>query len=234
MIGLSITTIIILVLVFLLFFKVTKVIWKAILFSFLVILVLFSLLGYFVYTDVQKIINEDKLILVTSGEDILSGMVFSKEFDQAEYLTKEELGTYEALYQSGDYESILEDRYLLVNIKTEMYAGLNETIELINGTTAQIVNKQDTLDLLNAETPEQFMEIADKISENITNTDNISNQEMLEYKLKVSAALVNEVIEDTENNGISEVIENTEFYPNRITIVLIREIPGLIARVIPN
>jgi hypothetical protein len=234
MIGLSITTIIILVLVFLLFFKVTKVIWKAILFSFLVILVLFSLLGYFVYTDVQKIINEDKLILVTSGEDILSGMVFSKEFDQAEYLTKEELGTYEALYQSGDYESILEDRYLLVNIKTEMYAGLNETIELINGTTAQIVNKQDALDLLNAETPEQFMEIADKISENITNTDNISNQEMLEYKLKVSAALVNEVIEDTENNGISEVIENTEFYPNRITIVLIREIPGLIARVIPN
>lgn len=234
MIGLSITTIIVLMLVFILFFKVTKVIWKAILFAFLIVLVLFSLLGYFVYLDVQKTINEDKIILVTSGENIVSGMVFSKEFDQAEYLTQAELDVYEEFYQADDYESILEDRYLLINIKTEMYEGLDETIEISNGTTKQTINKQDAMDLLNAENTEQFMEIANKISENITEANNISNQEMLEYKLKVSAALVNEVIEDTENNGINEVIENTEFYPNRLTIVLIGEIPELITGVMPN
>ena len=234
MLGLSITTIVILVVAFILFFKITKVIWKAVIFSLLVVLLLTSILGYFVYKDVEKIINEDKIVLVTSGENIISGMVFSKEFDQAEYLTQEELGIYEEFYQSGEYESILEDRYLLINIKTEMYEHLDELIELTNGTTKQTVNKQDAMELLNAETPEQFIEIADKISENITSSENVSYQEMLEYKLKVSAALVNEVIEDTENNGINDVVENTEFYPNRLTIVLIREIPELIKSVMPN
>lgn len=228
MLGLSITTIIILILLFFVFFKITKIIWKAILFSLLVLLVFLVGFGYLVYADINKIINEEKTILVSTEEEIISGLIFTKEIEEAIYLDEEIIEDYSEKLKEGNRKAVLNESYLLIILKTEIFDEMGDTIEVLS----EPVPKEDALSALSAETPEEFMEIANRISENITESDSITREEMLKYKFQISGVLAQNMLE--EKGGAKKIVKDMEFYPNRISLVILKEMPNLIENLIPD
>ena len=193
MFGISIITLIILAFVFFILFKITKVIWKAILFTFLILVLFLGLLGYLVYSDVQSIINEEKKIFIVSEKQVLTGTSFIDFQEQTNYFTNSELNTYTEHYKEEDYKKMLGEAYLLLIIKTDIFEDIGDTLVIQNET----ISKKEVLNMLSANNTQEFIQIASQVSENITSSDSVTQDEMIEYKFKLIAAILKESLEET-------------------------------------
>ncbi len=228
MFGLPIIiSILIIVAAFFIFLKIFKVIWKVILLTLLVIIIIIGVFAYIVYQDVNHIIHDEKLVLVTSNDEILTGAIITDNTDTIQYLTRTEIEQYEPLINEEKYEEVLGDKYLLITIETGVFDTLNNTIEF----QGEEYEKQEVISMLAAETPNDFVRIASTVSKNISVEDTINDDEMIQYKAQISAALLQQTLEDYQN-GEENLIENTEIYPETITIGILKGEPDLINAVL--
>jgi len=228
MFGLSIISIIIIVVFFLLFWKLTKIIWKAILFTVIVIIIFIGLTGYLVYIDIQHMVKEEKIVIITSNGQAVTGAIIPEHINQTTYLTSSDLELINQNLKDGDYDSILGNNYLLITLDTDILDYKNNTIEINGGE----YKTEEAIDILLANTTQDFIILASNISENISITSSITENEMIQYKAQIAGA----IIEDTLENKPSaeDLINDIDFYPNRITLVLITNAPGLINNLLQN
>ena len=90
----------------LLFFKITHIIWKTIIFTILIIILVFGITGYAIYEDIQKTINEDKIFIISGDDMVLTGIIFSDNIEERVYLNQweiEEYSNFYAFYDLGFY-----------------------------------------------------------------------------------------------------------------------------------
>jgi hypothetical protein len=227
MLGLSIISVMILIIISIVFFKITKVIWKTILFTLLILLVVLGVTGYLVYQDMQEIINSENMVLIVSEQGVQTGAnIYKEEEFNIDYITEEELSTYSNYLREGEYESILGDKILLVVLNTSMFNNLNKSIS-ING---EEFSTKEGIDMIMSNSTLEFLDRATEIVG--LNESIITKEEMIKYKLQINLILLEELIR--EEKGTKTLFQNTQFYPERLTIKLIKQIPSIIGNILPE
>ena len=211
----SILSIIIIISIVFILFKLTHVIWKTILFSILIILLITGITGYMIYKDVQNTINEEKIIIVSYEDEVLTGLTFSENLDDKKYLTTNQLNEYSTFLSEEDLKQILSDNYLLINFNIVKINNTNGVEYMNNSFT-----KDEVFEMMLAENPTEFIQSASKLSEEISLNEIITEEEMIEYKMGISGLLFKELLMSDQNT-----LKQIEIYPERITIKIIKELP---------
>lgn len=214
----SIISLFVAILIILLFFKITHIIWKTILFSILIMIIIIGITGYLVYNDAQKTITEEKLIIISYENKALTGIIFSDNLNDKQYLKMDQLSVYSEYLESGDFESILSDNYLMINVDLINLNEINNT-EYMNNT----FTKDEIFEMMLAENPEEFINSASKLSDEIELNQRITEDKMVEYKMGISGLLFEDILTSDQ-----DIINKIEIYPERITIKLIKEAPFIL------
>ena len=214
----SIISLFVAILIILLFFKITHIIWKTILFSILIMIIIIGITGYLIYNDAQKTITEEKLIIISYENKALTGIIFSDNLDDKQYLKMDQLGVYSEYLESGDFESILSDNYLMINVDLINLNEINNT-EYMNNT----FTKDEIFEMMLAENPKEFINSASKLSDEIELDQGITEDKMVEYKMGISGLLFEDILTSDQ-----DIINKIEIYPERITIKLIKEAPFIL------
>jgi len=218
----SILTILIIIGLFYLFFKITKIIWKAIFLTFLIIVVLFSIMAYFVYSDVQELKNSEKLILFGYDNEVLTG-AHDEGFLSLKYLNNTWLSKLNSLENIKDLSN---DDYLLIYINLSLIDQVEEPIVIENYT----LNKLDMINILKAESPSEFVSLINN-EVNLSLEPALSEDQMIEYKFKLSAILIKDLI---DNKKYKELFNHISIYPNKFIFILIKKAPSTIGWILNN
>ena len=224
MIEISIITIIILTVIAYIFFKLTKTVWKTILFTLIIILVFIGAIVYLVYQDVQEVINGENTLLVASEGKVITGATFQK--DNINYFNEADLDPYSSHLLEEYYESILGNDTLLIILNTSMFNDLDTSVIIEEKT----FSTQEGVSLITSNTVSEFLEKAKTIA--YINETIITNEELIKYKLQITLLLVQGLI--MEDQGAKTYIKYSKFYPERFTIKLIKQTPQLIEKLIPK
>jgi len=224
---LELSIIVIIIILSLIFFKIRKIIWKTILFTLLVILIIIGVTGYLVYKDVQEIINNENIILITSEQGVQTGaIVYKGEEFNTNYFNEQDLIIYSEYLKNDDYKSALGDRALLIILNTSMFNNLDRSIS-INGQEFPI---KEGVDSLMSNVTSEFIDKATGILK--INMSIINKDEMIEYKFKMTPILVGELVR--EEGGTKTLSQNTKIYPERLVIKILKQTPYLIKRLFPE
>ena len=227
MIGISIISVILIVVVAYIFFKITKIIWKTILFTLLIILVVVGVTGFLVYQDVQEVINGKNGILVISEEGVQTGAIlYNEEEIEIEYFKEEDLNTYSGYFKNNDYKSALGDKSLLIIFNSSMFDNLDKSISIDD----MEFSTKEGIDLIMSNSTIEFLDKAIEVTR--INDTIITKDKMIEYKLQITLILIEELLR--EEDGSKILLENTKFYPERLTIKLIKQTPSLIDKILPK
>ncbi|MBS3172576.1 hypothetical protein J4438_03280 [Candidatus Woesearchaeota archaeon] len=202
---------------FIILLKITKILWKAILFTLILFLLITSLTAYLVYKDVNNIINEDKTFLLVNNQTVLAGGLITGKFEEIIYVNDSELENYSVLYSSKDYKSILGKNYLLIILKTRSLEELNLTIT----TPENIIQSDDLVKLLEIENKEEFLKQAEEL--NLTYIDQAS-QDILNTKLAITKDILQATLKD-DVSKLKDVVKEVEFYPDRLSIMIAKQMP---------
>ena len=159
MIEISIITIIILTVIAYIFFKLTKTVWKTILFTLIIILVFIGAIVYLVYQDVQEVINGENTLLVASEGKVITGATFQK--DNINYFNEADLDPYSSHLLEEDYESILGNDTLLIILNTSMFNDLDTSVIIEEKT----FSTQEGVSLITSNTVSEFLEKAKTIAD---------------------------------------------------------------------
>lgn len=212
----SILSLIVVILLVFLFFKITHIIWKAVLFTLLILLLVFGITGYIVYKDIQNTINEEKLIIISNENKVLTGITFSDSLDEKQYLTTEQLNEYSEYLELEELDVLLSDNYILIQLDLSDFNEINDT-EYMNNT----FTKEEIFEMMLAENPSEFIDSASKLSEEIDLDQTITENEMIEYKMSISGLLFKDILMSPDKG----IFDQINIYPERITIKLIKETP---------
>jgi hypothetical protein len=212
----SIATLFGIFLIFLIFFKITHIIWKTILFASILILLILGITGYLVYIDVQNTIVEEKLIIISNENEVLTGITFSSSLDEKQYLMMDQLTAFSEYLEVGDLDSILSDNHILIQLDLSDYNEINDT-EYMNNT----FTKEEIFEMILAKNPSEFLNSASKLSEEINLDQTITENEMIEYKMSISGLLFKDILMSPDKG----IFDQINIYPERITIKLIKEMP---------
>ena len=134
------------------------------------------------------------------------------------YLKMDQLGVYSEYLESGDFESILSDNYLMINVDLINLNEINNT-EYMNNT----FTKDEIFEMMLAENPKEFINSASKLSDEIELDQGITEDKMVEYKMGISGLLFEDILTSDQ-----DIINKIEIYPERITIKLIKEAPFIL------
>ena len=211
----AILTIIILTLIIFIFYKITHVIWKTILATLIILLIIIGATTYFVYSDIQKTITNDKIIIISNENEILTGVIFSNNNTEKKYLDQEMVSNYSGLLKNGDYGGIMGEKYLMAILDISNSMGAKNK-SYSNITTSGDEIKQ--LMLINS--PGEFSIKLNSLlgTNNMVLTD---MDEIIKYKMNLSSLLLKDmVVKGTLQN-------NLLIYPERITLKLIGEFPKI-------
>ncbi len=168
-----------------------------------------------IYKDVQNTINEEKIIIVSYEDEVLTGLTFSENLDDKKYLTTNQLNEYSTFLSEEDLKQILSDNYLLINFNIVKINNTNGVEYMNNSFT-----KDEVFEMMLAENPTEFIQSASKLSEEISLNEIITEEEMIEYKMGISGLLFKELLMSDQNT-----LKQIEIYPERITIKIIKELP---------
>ena len=200
----------------LLFFKITHIIWKTIIFTILIIILVFGITGYASYEDIQKTINEDKIFIISGDDMVLTGIIFSDNIEERVYLNQWEIEEYSNFFKNKNLQSILDEKYLLINL--DISSMNNKTI--LNYSN-NLVEGEKMKNIMLSESPGQLMMQMRDIEGNENNYDEIITfDEMIRYKMDLSGPLIKEIIISDKN-----IYDKIEVYPRRITIKVMDELP---------
>jgi hypothetical protein len=200
----------------LLFFKITHIIWKTIIFTILIIILVFGITGYAIYEDIQKTINEDKIFIISGDDMVLTGIIFSDNIEERVYLNQWEIEEYSNFFKNKNLQSILDEKYLLINL--DISSMNNKTI--LNYSN-NLVEGEKMKNIMLSESPGQLMMQMRDIEGNENNYDEIITfDEMIRYKMDLSGPLIKEIIISDKN-----IYDKIEIYPRRITIKVMDELP---------
>lgn len=205
------------VIIFVILLKVTKILWKAILFTLVLFLLITGLTAYLVYKDVNNIIDQNKLFLLVNDQNVLAGGIITGQFEDISYLNNSEIENYSISYAEKDYKSILADNYLLIILETKSLEELNLTVT----SPENIIQSDDLVKLLEIENEEEFLRNAQEL--NITYLENTS-QDMLNIKLAITKEILETTIK-TDTLKLKDVVQGVQFYPDRLSILIAKQMP---------
>jgi len=205
------------VIIFVILLKLTKILWKAILFTLVLFLLITGLTAYLVYKDVNNIIDQNKLFLLVNDQNVLAGGIITGQFEDISYLNNSEIENYSISYAEKDYKSILADNYLLIILETKSLEELNLTVT----SPENIIQSDDLVKLLEIENEEEFLRNAQEL--NLTYLENTS-QDMLNIKLAITKEILETTIK-TDTLKLKDVVQGVQFYPDRLSILIAKQMP---------
>nr|MBA4405185.1 hypothetical protein [Nanoarchaeum sp.] len=205
------------VIIFIILLKVTKILWKAILFTLVLFLLITGLTAYLIYKDANKLVKQDKLFLLANDQRVLAGGIITGEFEEIQYLNNSIINNYSYFYSTNDYNSLLTDKYLLIILKTQSLEELNLTVSTPEAT----IPSEDLVYLLEIENEEEFFKQAQKL--NITNSY-YAGQDIGITKLVITKDILDTIIKK-DTLKLNEIIKEVQFYPDRPSILIIKQMP---------
>lgn len=213
--------ILIITIVFFILYKVIKTFWKVILFTFLFILITIGTIGYLVYNDVKAMMEQPKLIILESNQEIQTGYRINK--DQQEVIPSEKLKEINEKYKTNSLASITEGEYKLIILNSEMFKELPDQINYQNVS----YSKKALIDSLNSNTSEEFLNRLGIHQENIigTVTNEISEEDLIKYKAAITGILIFGLSEKPKNLIKQIDLGNIRIYPSSITLIIIKQMP---------
>jgi hypothetical protein len=204
-------------LLLLILYKITKILWKAFLFTFLISLIILGIFAYFVYIDVSSLMEKQKLLLVVSNEKIQTGYIFSDQ--PTSPITYKQLTTFNEHYPQN-IDLISQDKYRVIFIYDTAFQDTPETIAFQNIT----FRKQNLINALNANTSQEFINTLSEDKENLISTQEISQDELIKYKAYIAGLLLKPVLENP-STLVSNLKEGNIKLHNSIINFLIKQIP---------
>lgn len=199
---------------------------KAITFTFLILLLLLSITGFFVYKDIKDFQNnigeKPVLFVLTDQNKVLTAISMEKLeleegfFDKiSEATSPEEIEKLSSYYQNKDYSSMLNNNYKLVLTDIRFIEnGLKDSFVI--GDKSELgkgLTKKEIIDVLKAENPLKISDFEE------TNPDKIRNF----FFIFSFATIIKEngpffMIKEMKNNNI-------EIYKEPFSLKLIKNIP---------
>jgi len=179
-------------------------------------------MAYFVYSDVQELKNSEKLILFGYDNEVLTG-AHDEGFLSLKYLNNTWLSKLNSLENIKDLSN---DDYLLIYINLSLIDQVEEPIVIENYT----LNKLDMINILKAESPSEFVSLINN-EVNLSLEPALSEDQMIEYKFKLSAILIKDLI---DNKKYKELFNHISIYPNKFIFILIKKAPSTIGWILNN
>lgn len=202
---------------FIILLKVTKILWKAILFTIIAFLLITCLISYLVYKDATNIINKDKVFILVHDQDLLTGGVIKGQFNEMIYFNDSEMESYSECYLNKDNKCILGNRYLLIILETRSLEELNLTITQ----PGRIIQGEDLVRLLEIKDQEEFITKASEL--NLTYLQDTS-QEILVSKVAITKGILENTLKE-DSTKLTKLIKEVRFYPDRLSILILKQMP---------
>ena len=114
-------------------------------------------------------------------------------------------------------------------IKCSIHVGTGDT-QLVGGLVEENSLTEKMIDLIMSNSTIEFLDKAIEVTR--INDTIITKDKMIEYKLQITLILIEELLR--EEDGSKILLENTKFYPERLTIKLIKQTPPLIDKILPK
>lgn len=185
-------------------------------FTILIIILALGITCYAIYDDVQKTINEDKIFIISEENKVLTGIVFSNNFEDRNYLTYEEIDEYSGFLESKKLQLILDEKYLFINLDI---SNINNATTL--NYSNNLIDNEEIKNIMLSESPEKLMIRMNDVMGNKNNYEEITTlDEMVRYKMDLSGLLIKEMV--TSDEGLYDKID---IYPERITMKIMDELP---------
>ena len=212
----AITTIIILTILLFIFYKITHIIWKAIIYTLIILLVIMGTTTYLVYNDVQKIISDDKIIIISNENEVLTGAIFSNNDEKMTYLDQNEIDNYSILLGQGNMGAIKGEKYILARLDISNLSDMGN-ISYSNIT----MNLDEVKQLMLARTLDEFPINFNDLSEFEDDQVLEDTDKLIKCKMRLSMLLMRGMMVK------SILFDNLSIYPERITSKLIEEFPKI-------
>jgi len=151
------------------FFLITRKIIKAIFLASSTLFVIILILSFFIFADVmnlkENLESEPKIFLLEDDSKILTGMVFSdmSDFNSMNFLPEDDLKNLGSSYMKHDYESMLDEKFLMFIFSMEAFENSDSTIIEVEDQTFE---KELIFQMLRSDDPIQIF-IEDQGYDNI-------------------------------------------------------------------
>lgn len=160
------------VLLFLLFWKITKMVLKAITFAFLIILLVIGITGFFIYKDIKDFkdnIGEKPLLFVLTNQNRVLTAISIEKFEENNLfdtiskttITQNKIEKLSSYYQNKDYEKMLENNYKIIFADIEFIEnGLPDDFVIDDKSKiGKGLTKQKIIDILTVENPSDILDL---------------------------------------------------------------------------